>query len=316
MAETAKDIAAQLDAAAAGVAEPESTESPSTVNEGEVQDTSSHDSKGKQQPLHEIPRFQEVIQERKDALDAAQVAQARLADLEAQNTKLVELLEQASTDQNNLKRIQSLGLSKDERVVNALDTIDKALTGELEKMEAKVEAVQEAESKGEFSKEEAQKLINDLREEYDGKLATAQSDMIWQRAQSIAQNWLDGLPQEYTEQDVNSLDEMFLNRVDWEKVNTNPDQMSAVMYEAFEQALRDYGEPRGSLVQKAQSTIGQTEEGETQESLPEPTDSDILDKIRAIDWGKTDGDGKPVMSDEEFTKHAANMMKYAKSTTS
>jgi hypothetical protein len=263
----------------------------------------SHD--GKQTPLHEIPRFKELIEEKNMFKTAKDALEHELNAAKAEKAKLVEMLGAYEKDVDTVKKISVLAnTSKDERVQTAIDTLEKALNNKLE------EAVEEAKaqvSEGTITLDEAKKMVTNVQSDLEAQLRQQSEAMVYDRARNVASKWLSNLPEEYAAEDVKAVDEFFHNRVDWDSILSEPDQMDAVLYKAFESALEFYGEPRGALLSK---TID-TETGEPKETKATITPESALDKLKAVNWGEVK-DGKTVYSDEDFSKAAGDALRLAK----
>lgn len=305
MNKTATDITAQLDTVIANAALAE-VESPVTPVEDAskvgTQDagTEQVSHEGKQVPLHEIPRFKEVISEKNTAVEA-------LEQTRAQNAQLIQMLQDREEAVTTVGKIKDLALtSEDGRVQSAIDVLEAAMEGRLEEV---VTEAAEAAKEGTISIDEAKKMVSDTRDSLEAQLSDQRADMLWDRARGIANSWLENLPQEYAQEDVSAVDEMFLNRVNWDAIESNPDSMTAHMHAAFNDAIQKYGEPRGALLNAIPNT--ETEEAEEVDPVTAAAarDKEVIGKLQSINWGELKNDGKPVVSDTDFKDTLAEILR-------
>ena len=110
---------------------------------------------------------------------------------------------------------------------------------------------------------------------------------------------------------MTAVDEMFINRVDWSTIEEDPDQMSAELYRAFEEAINKYGEPRGALLNAIPKKV---EEG-SDDAVPDKAtkaeeDAAVVSKLESVNWGELDDIGKPKISNSDFDKMLANVMRH------
>ena len=313
MNKAANDITAQLDAVIANAAnaEAESPEAPAVdAPEGTPEaDRLQVSHEGKQTPLHEIPRFKEVIAEKNAATEALEATTTKYEELQGQNSQLIEMLQTREGDTQTMNQIKSLAqTSTDGRVQSAIDTLEAAMQGKLEEV---VSEAAEAAEDGTITLDAAKKMVTDAQSELQSQLTDQRVDMLWDRARTIGNEWLEKLPEEYAQEDLTAVDEMFLNRVDWDAIEADPDSMTAHMHTAFQEAIQRYGEPRGALLNAIPNT--DTEEGADEVDpvvAKAADDKEVVDKLSSIDWGKLDTDGKPVISEQDFKDQMANLLKY------
>jgi len=314
MTNSANDITAQLDAVIANAtpAEVESPETPAVdAPEGTPEADKaqvSHD--GKQTPLHEIPRFKEVVAEKNSAKEALDAAQAKINELEGQHSKLIGMLQTREGDSQTVGKIKDLAnTSEDVRVQSAIDTLEAAMAGKLEDVTTDAAAAVE---EGKIDLNTAKKMVADAKGELQTQLMDQRADMLWERARGVANSWLENLPEEYAQEDLTAVDEMFLNRVNWDAIEADPDSMTAQMHNAFNEALQRYGEPRGALLNAIPKTDTDTDGAEEVDPAEAKATEDqtVLEKLQSVKWGELDKDGKPAISEEDFRDQMANVLKY------
>lgn len=285
MANTAEDVEAALTNAARGESE-SSTDSKTTetpTSAAKSADSGTTDSKG-------VPyeRFKEV----NDALNAAKETHAaEIAELKsslqtAQKTAH-DLTEVVAAGQEDARLVAALkGLANNPKYSDLIDRVDNALQG-----------IDDAVDSGEVTKEEGKEvksdIIQEVRNELLSELAEQKSEILLQRADMMAKEYISDLPAEFTEQDREIVQELWANRLDWSKVEQNPDQMGSILKESFESALKSYGDPKGKVAASS------TETNDTPEVKPEPTVEETMGSYLQRNYGAIK-DGKPEFSDQDF----------------
>jgi len=313
-------MVAELEAAASGSSTADSEtlvdSELSTSTDADAEESVSEGTDSRQKPLHEIPRFKEVISERNEAISALrgfesekEVLNKQIAELHDRNLKLIDIMEAKENDASTMNQIRDLAndADTDERVVGAIELLDKALKGEIEAVQE--EAEQKVNS-GDLTRAEARKMINEHVSEMELRVDQQRADMITEQVNVRADEFLKALPDEYNDVDREIVSELWAKRLDWEALNSDPSQMMDVLSTSFESAIEKYGMPKG-----AQTAVVNEASEEGGNSVKEPSADEVLERIKAINWGDTSGDGsskKPVYDDEFFSKQMANVMKLSK----
>lgn len=295
------NLAAALDAVAN-----ETSESPADeTKEAEVTSTEDTSSGEKAQPKASKPgaesRIQELVAASKAANAELDEVKSKLADRDSELQKLVDLLEVRERDSQIVNRINQL--HADPKYTDMIERLDKAVQG----IDEALDETQDTEDKDKTpvsagEAKELQKMRDELsntREELAEQLADQQAEMLLNQADNIIAETLSQLPEsDYTEDDMKVISAVLDDKIDWEAIEENPNDMATIITKGVQEVVDWYGEPRGKLA-TAQANKSKAEaEG--------PSLEEIIDK----DWGKmkevTSSDGKtrkvPTLSDDEFSK--------------
>ena len=175
--------------------------------------------------------------------------------------------------------------------------------------------IEQKEEEGEITSEEADKrsrtLLEQNQEALADELAEARADGIIARADAIADKWLEGLPEEYTEKDREVIAHLWTDAIDWDAVEEDPSSLEETLHTSFQEVIDLYDTPRGALVAPSETT---EEETETEEVDPE---RELEELISGTEWAgmstvKTPT-GKEVLtpdiSDDEFKDAMATVLK-------
>lgn len=317
-----KDIAASLDSVLSRGSSTANSEVDATENlsaeeigseEEATQTPKGKDSK--QTPLHKQPRFQEVINENKQFKQQFQTydeelktLRKQLAEVSERNNKLVDILESKEEDSAVLGRIRELSqTSTDQRVISAVEILDKALKDELE--EVTQDAAQKVRT-GDLTKKEAQQWISQTRKELEEQIDAQKESLLVEQVNIRADEFLKALPDDrFNDEDKETISEMWARRVDWDRIKTNPKEIMDELTRSFDKTVSEYGTPKGVLVNELKSRTTQTE---TKKEDPEPSAEDIVAQLQSISWNEMEGEGKnrkAKYSDADFTKQVSNLFK-------
>lgn len=292
MADKAEDVESvqdKLEKAAAGSESESSTEEKPTEAKAteEVVEEASKVSK-------EVPyeRFKEVNDAFKTAKDEWATAETGLKESlqQAQNTstELTEVIKQGQKDADLVASLR--GLAQNPKYSDLIKNVDKALAG-----------LDVEEEKGDKTPEEVadqkHSILESVQEKLTGELEEQRNEILLQRADLIAKDYLSELPEEFNDKDRELVSEMWANRLDWDKVQENPTEMPNLLKTSLEQTLNDYGEPRGKIAQTAAEELEKATEAPPE--APKISIEDQMAKYLTKEYGAVKDD-KPVVSDEEF----------------
>jgi len=297
----AEDITANLDAAI----NEETTEESPTSETGtggestEATEASSPESKGKTIPY---TRFKEVNDAKNELRDELAALQEKFEEQSTSVTQMTQMLNEAKENSDLLKEIQAL--QTDPNMLPHLEAIDKKLRGVEEVLEQT-----DGEGK-DNTRAELNKLLQSQRDQLEQQQADLQSDILVQKADIIAEKWLEALPEEYTEQDKEIISTLWAQSVDWDKVSASPDSLSDHLKETFQSSIDKFGVPRGGLIDPNDPD---SYEIETQQPETPSPEEELLEAIGKKNYGgfkEVDQGGRKSVqaevSDDEF---AADMAK-------
>lgn len=249
-------------------------------------------------------RFSEVNTALKESRESQDLLTKQLADQSDKLVRMAELLELKEQDVQTLNEIKSF--------VN-----DPAMADHVYAIDAKLKGIETAVEAGDLEPDEAldrtRELLDKTREEIADVQATAAAEALVSRADIIADKLLAQLPEEYNAQDRAVIQDLWTEKMDWAKAVANPDRLSDILSEGFQETLDRYGVPRGALF------TGE----EVQELTPEPaaappTPEEELEELMGRNWGglqevDTAG-GKRVqaeLSDDDFNQALASVIRKA-----
>ena len=291
-------ISEQLDSAISE--EIEETDSP-TVETGleektEEEKGSSPESKGQSVPY---TRFKEVNDSRKDIQEKYTELESQHREVSASLADLTKLVTNAKEDQDLLQEIKAL--SKDPNMLPHIEAIDRKLKG----IEEELEEIDEKDpDKG---LQRTQKILESEHEKLTGELAEQRSEMLTQRADVIADKWLEALPEEYTDGDRKIIARLWADQMEthWESIEENSDQLQEILTNTFQETIDDFGVPRGGLINPEDPDSYEVE----LENPPEvdPTEA-LMNIIQGKEYGKVT-EGKAEVSDDDFAVDFAKVMK-------
>ena len=249
-------------------------------------------------------RFNEVNNALKEVRAAEAVAREQLAETQNKLVRMAELLEAKEADIQTLNEIR--GLVADPSMKDHVLAIDAKLRGvELE--------VENKEITPEDALEKTRALLEQTREEMRDTQADVQADLLIQKADSIASQLLDALPEEYNESDREVINDLFIDKIDWDAVVANPGRLLDTLTEGFQTTVDRYGVPRGALFS--------TDEVEelTPQAATQLTPEQELKALMEQNWGETKTVDLPggkqqtvaAKSDDDFSKALAGVLRKA-----
>lgn len=310
MGQSTEEMTAQLEEAIAGDVETSTTgeEATETASQATEKEASATEFKSSDKSKGPIPyeRFAEVIGEKNTLKEQLEALESEKDELSTSLRQATELATRSREDLDVLNRIREAINAEDPRVVDSVTTLDKYLKGELE-------AIEEESSSPEEANERTRDLLKRTREDIEDRHADLKADLILQKADSVAEKWLEALPDEYNQQDREFVAELWTNRVDWDKVEDNPELLESELAETFQEAITRYGTPRGALL--SPDDVEFVEETEAPE--PPSPEQELSELLSSKNWSelktvKTPA-GKevptPVVGDDEFSREMAKALK-------
>src|SRR3990167_6113286 len=180
------------------------TESSTVETSEEKEET--RETKGKAATKGAIPyeRFQEVVGQKNTLAEELEAIKASAAEDRNSLAKLATMLEEKEKDTTLLNDIRALAI--DPKYRDALELIDKGLKGVEEEVESGTITPEKADAKTE-------KLLA-KQEAIEDSIADQKAELIIQRADLLADKWLESLPEEYTEADRKVIANLWTNSVD------------------------------------------------------------------------------------------------------
>ena len=215
-------------------------------------------------------RVEKLASQKSDLQNALDSTNAKLAERDQELGKLVDLLENREYDSKVVEKINEL--HEDERYRDIIDQLDRAVRG-------KDEAVAPEGEKPEEAAERANKALKQTTSELETQIAQQRDNIILDRAERLTEKYMGELPESYNEEDLKVIGESLIDKIDWAKIDTDPNTLPEVLAQGFQATIDWYGTPKGSLVAKLP-------EGEQTKVLEKPTpeaeEAALVDK----EWGK------------------------------
>lgn len=255
-------------------------------------------------------RFKEVVGEKNDAIERIKALEQREQELSNQlNEKgtLIDRIRGLAADEKAAPYVFFVDKALKFGVDSALSELQESLKSDLSNLQDPTKGVEmtKEETKPEDKLTEVTKKIENLKTEATELVAEKNAEVLWELAKERASKYLEGLPEEYTEQDKSIISEMWTPRVDWTKIESDPSTMNAELARGLQNALKVYGAPKGAVAREVAKEV------EIQKPK-EPTIEERIAAIKAKEFSKLDDKGNPLMSDEEFIKDAGQLLRLEK----
>jgi hypothetical protein len=252
-------------------------------------------------------RVNEIVAEKNTFKEEAEALRGQIETLQEERSKLIGLVDQQKDDVNLVSNLRSLAVTtEDQEVKDAIDLLDATMRGDEKEVK---EVVDEKVAAGTLTADQAEKIVRKHTDKLQANVDEQKAELLFGQANTKAERMLAGLPEEFTDQDKKVISEAWLRRVNWDGMEEDPGRMDDLLAESLQETLDWYGEPRG--VVKVSETEELTEAGEPVEKPPTPEEE--IAELTKIDWSELK-DGKPVHSDEEFSKVAARIAQLSRRT--
>jgi hypothetical protein len=252
------------------------------------------DPEGKGKP-QQVPysRVEKLSSQKSDLQKALEATEAKLAERDTELSKLVDMLETREYDSKVVEKLNEL--HEDERYKGMIEKLDLAIRG-LDDQDSDP-APKEGETPEQYQERTA-KILKDTTSELEAKLEAQRDTIILDRAERLTDRYMDELPETYNQEDRKIIGEALIDKIEWAKIDADPNSLPEVLAEGFQKTIDWYGTPKGSLVAKPQ-------EGE-QTQVPAKPDPEAEEKALVDkDWGKLKSVKTPQGEtlQPEFTEH-------------
>lgn len=288
--------------------EKETVASPETEVKTSLEAKTEADSKPKHGGANE--RIRELVSATKELKTELESTSTTLKERDAEIAKLVELLQSKEQDSRIVGRINELYETKPE-AKPLLEILDKAVRGEevnfaeFSKEIAKSNLSKEDKANAQDSLIKTKELLDATKNDLEAQIADQRHEVIIHRTELLTNNYISQLPEEYGEDDIRIVRESLADRIDWDKIDSNPELLQAEFKKGFESTLKWYGSPKGAVKASKESKTKDTE------VTPEKLQSFIKQ-----DWGKLktveDKGSKriePEISDADFAAAMAESLR-------
>jgi DNA repair exonuclease SbcCD ATPase subunit len=294
---TGEDIAASLEEAIAG-----ETETPAVETiETEAVETAETEVTGKAKAIP-YSRFKEVVGQKNEVQSQLNELQTQYNDVHTSLSRMTNMLDEAKGDSELVRDIRAL--ASDPEMLPHLEALDAKLKGEeLPTAEETGDPEQDALNK-------AKRVLEAKQAQLEEQISTQAEDILAQRADAIADKWLEALPSEYNEQDREVVSKLWANAVDWDDVKANPSGLDDYLAKTFQETIEVFGTPRGSLINPADPDSYEIEIDSPQEVTPEQEIAQIVSGREYAATTKSDtGAVSADVSDSDFAADLAKIMK-------
>jgi hypothetical protein len=306
MATGALNVADALDAAlgeGSSTATQESTETAAAKapTGTETQVDTSKGATGKDKTPQTVPysRLAEVVLEKNTASEQAKEFKKLYEESLTKQGEITSKLESMQKEVDVLERVRSL--ATDDRYKDHVMAIDKALRG----IEDQIDA---GEVTSEEGAEQALKVISKHKEhieQVEEKLAEERASRLFNEASNYFDQLVATL-EGYGDEDKKAIAKDCAEKVDWSSIEADEAQLRPLVRTALKSSLEEYGEPRAAL----KARIAELESQKTaQVTNPVETPEKAIDGLLSKDYSQLDEKGKPLVSDVDFAKDLAKMMK-------
>lgn len=253
-------------------------------------------------------RVNEIVAEKNTFKEETEALRRQIETLQAEQSTLIKLVSDQKDDVNLVSNLRSLAAStEDQSVKDAIDLLDARMRGDSAEVE---KVVGEKVAEGTFTEAQARAIVKEQTSKLQDNIDEQKAELLFNQANTKAERMLSGLPEEYTDKDKEIISESWLRRVDWDTMEADVGEMDSLLTASLQKTLDWYGEPRGAL--KVPETEELTEDGEPVDKPLTPEEE--IAKLKEINWGELDKDGKPVYSEEDFSKAAVRSAKLANQT--
>jgi len=260
-------------------------------------------------------RFNEVIAAQNEQAEEAKTWRAKASEADKSIANLTAMLSSAQKAQETINDLRQL--ANDPVHGPHVRYLHSVLIGEPIEFEGETPLPDNATPE---QKEEAR--LAELVERQNQLAATLedqQSSALVQRADAIADRWLDALPDEYTDEDRNAIAHLWTGQVDWKTIDRDPSALDQVLTDSFQSTLNIYGVPRGALFTPEQVEELKQPTGETPKALS--PEEELGQLFASKNYSGFKGTGKknfagteivaPEVSDDDFARDMAAALKVA-----
>lgn len=290
-----EDIIAKLENAAGG---DKTSESPTEVEKQEVAASADDKTESGAKGKGATDRIQELVARAKAAEAKFEEAFQKLQAKEAENSKLIEIAQSNQQDADVIAKINEL--HKNPSYKDLIEKLDKAIQGK-DVEAAKVEAAAVTATPTTTDNAELKAIRAELaatRQQAAAAIADQKQDLLLQKSDVILKELFGQLPgNEYLAKDRQIIQEMLVERIDWDGIESNPATLETKVAGGFAKAIEDYGDPRGRIASQA-----------AKQSNNEPETSKGVDFTK-LELGALNDKGKPKLSDDDFSTLLAAELK-------
>lgn len=242
-------------------------------------------------------RLSKVVRQKNEITERFNNLDEQFKAATSRETELRQHIGSLEEDSQILDAIKNLG--RDPRYKDHVSVIDRALQGIEEEVE---EATEQGDTRGLL---QAEKRFEAKTAELDDLLADQRADNLWNETASAAKQMLAALPDDYTDEDLAIIGQLWTPRVDWDGIEeAGSSGIASALNRSLADVIREYGTPRGALVAKTTAEI----ESRNPEFKIESTEDKIANLMNT-DWAARGEDGKAVISDDDFNAGLAALMR-------
>lgn len=254
-------------------------------------------------------RIQELVASRKSLESEINELKGSYSEAQKNIRQLTDLAHSRENDARIVAKINELH-SSDPELAGIIEKLDKALKGENVKIEkATTPSTKNAESNVAQLLEQTRSKLEAEQEKLADTIANQEARMLLNQADQFIDSLVAKLPSnDYTDKDQEVLRTVLDERINWEAIEEDSDNLQKEISKAFQEAVEWYGDPRGKI--KAAS--------ETQQKVEEKPKIPDIKELLNKEWGKLKPSGRkvggkevmePVVSDAQFAAAAGELLR-------
>lgn len=265
-------------------------------DEKTVEDKSTKDT-DKETKTVPYERLSQVVKQKNELSERSKNLEEQLKAAVERENELRGRVGTLEQDKQILDAVKNL--AHDDRYRPHVEALDRALQG----LDEEIEKAEEGGDKK--AESEALKKFEEKTEQLEDLFADQRAEQLWSETYDRAKQMLAALPEDYTDEDRAIIGELWTPRVDWDTIEAEgSNAIPEALNSSLANVIRDYGIPRGALVNKAVE--------ETKSKIPNASilsDEETVKGILEKKWSETDDKGQPVLSEEEFKKGMAEVIR-------
>lgn len=273
----------------------ESDSKASSTSDSETDKSTEDTDKGSKTVPYE--RLSQVVKQKNEISERFTALEEQFKAATARENELRGRIGDLEEDSQILDAIKNLGM--DEKYRDHVVAIDKALQG----IEDEIEVAEEKGDKKAVSA--AEKRFEQKTAELEDLLQEQRAESLWNEASGLAKDMIEALPDAYTDEDKTIIGKLWTPRVNWSGIEENGRQaIPSFLNNSFAEVIKEYGTPRGALVDKVTEDV--------KSKFPKAqtvSNDDAVKQLMDKNWAETNEDGKAVVSDDDFTRGMAELLR-------
>lgn len=257
-------------------------------------------------------RIQELVAARNKLAAERDAYQADLKKKDSELGDMLAMLKQKESDSRTIQAIKDLH-GRDDKWRPWIEKLDQALKGEsIEWGDPDAKGEKPAENQ-DLSK--VRDLLKQTQEDLSTKVAEQRAQLILDKVDRIVDRYMENLPEGYGKEDRRILQETLSDHIDWDSINSNPDDVQKHVAAGIQKCVNWYGRPKGEAATPSKDAPPGA-------PVSQPTDpkKELEGLLARTDYGKakvteTKEGGRrfePAVSDDQFVADLAKALRAAR----